>query len=93
MLVIASNLWRILYNNLFCIPPTSCSQSSTIAWFIIGFENVWLIEREDRRIFTVAVAVPDLACGGILDSDLGGSIGSVSVERVTVARLNPSYKQ
>jgi hypothetical protein len=90
MLVVASNSWGIQYNNLLCIPPASCSQRSIIAWFVIGFENIRLIKREDRYIFTVAVAIPDLTCGGALDSDLGGSISSVSVEGATPARLNPS---
>lgn len=90
ILVVALNSWGIQYNNLLCIPPAGCSQRSTIAWFVIGFENVRLIKREDRYVFTVAVAIPDLTCGGILDSDLGGSFSGVSVEGTAPARLNPS---
>ena len=81
------------YNDLLVIPPADPRKRSAISWLVIRFEDIRFIEREDRCIFAIAVAVVDLACRGILDANLGRSVGSVGVESGTVAGLNPRYKK
>jgi hypothetical protein len=80
------------YNDLLCIPPASSRKRSSISWLIIRLEDIRFIERENRRIFAVAIAVVDLACRRILDANLGGPVGRVGVQSGAVAGLNPRYK-
>jgi len=81
------------YNDLLIIPPASPRKRSAIPRLVIRLEDIRFIERENRRIFAIAVAVVDLSCRRILDANLGSPVGRVGVQSGAVAGLNPRYKK